>query len=479
MAENFITRFANRFADRIGAAVASYMTPERVTGLTKNKQYFEGDQKKPLKTKTGQADDNLVINWVGLAVHRSNSMLFGGGLDFTVPDPTHQEWLNEVWKVNKKNILLGRTGMWGEVAGTWYMKILPEAIEKDGTMYPRLVLLNPLLMSIVTDPMDIDHVLAYIWEMKLPNEDVTVREVTRRADEDGEVVKNTFGLEEPAPADTWIVEKWESGGRSSTWKLLSSTPWPYPFPPIMHCQNLPSLDSPYGLDGFNGSLDVQDKHNFVESNILKIIRYHAHPKTWGRGIPSGTNTDKVSWGSDEMIKFSSETAQVANLEMQSDLGSSRNVAQDLKQAIFELARVVDIASLKDKIGALTNFGLRVLYGDALSKNATRRELYGDALMELNRRMFLIAGAPDGSNEAVWGSDMPADEKEDAALILQDLAAGILSKETAATKRGYVWKTSEDGSITGEQDKIANEKTADDNNTNLALANLFAGRTTPQ
>lgn len=472
-------RFMNNVADRIGQAVASYLTPERVTALAKSKKYYEGDQAQPLKLKPGQANDNLIINWIGLAINRSTSMLVGGGVDFTCPNDTEgvrAGWLANAWKANKKGILLHRTALDGEVFGTWYIKILPEGKEMDGETFPRLVLLDPQLMAIETDPMDLEQVERYVFEMKIDGEDRAVREVTRRADSDGEIIRNEFNLEEPAPSGSWIVQKFESRGQNAEWILVSSKVWPYPFPPIIHCQNLPSIHSVYGVDGLSGGTDSQDKFNFVMSNILKIIRYHAHPKTWGKGIKS--QSEKVSWGADEMVKFSDPEALIANLEMQSDLGSSRAVAfQDLKQSIFELARVVDIASLKDKIGALTNFALRVIYSDALSKNSTRRELYGDALEELNRRMFIVAGIEDGSNAVVWGPDLPQDEKEDAALILQDLQAAIVSKETAATKRGYQWKTDSEGNV-GEEDRIANERAAGDNATNDALARLFAGNTQP-
>lgn len=480
MADNFITRFANRVADRFTDRLVTFLTPERVDSLNKNRKYYEGMQARPLKTKIGQADDNLVTNFVNLAVSRSNSMLFGGGVDFIVPEGGESDkgqWLDRVWRVNKKNILLHRTGLDGELYGTWYMKILPDAIEADGAAYPRLVLLDTTLMAVETDPMDIERVVQYIFEMKLESEDTAIREITRRTDADGEIIVNEFGLQESAPSDTWLVETWQSDRRSSNWKLLSSKIWPYPFPPIHHCQNLPSVHSVYGTDGLGGGLDVQDKYNFVTSNILKIIRYHAHPKTWGRGFPSTSGGEKVSWGSDELIKFTGDSATIQNLEMQSDLSSSRNIAQDLRQTIFDLARVVDIASITDKVGALTNFGLRVLYGDALSKNSTRRELYGDALVEINSRMLTIAGF-DGANEIAWGSDLPQDEREDAELILKDLAAGIVSQETASTKRGYVWKTTDDGLAEGEQAKIASDKAAGNNTADAALARLFAGNEVP-
>jgi hypothetical protein len=57
----------------------------------------------------------------------------------------------------------------------------------------------------------------------------------------------------------------------------------------------------------------------------------------------------------------------------------------LKQGMMDITQTVDITSLQDKIGALTNFGLKVLYQDALAKLGVKRELYGDALLETVRR----------------------------------------------------------------------------------------------
>ena len=478
MAETFFQRLQKQAADAIALSLVNYMTADRIDELTRNRQYYEGRQRQPLKVKSGQGNDNLITNWIGLAVDRSNSMLFGGGVEFTVTDEAQNQWLQDAWTANKKNILLQRTGMDGELAGTWYIKLVPDALEYNNATYPRLVLLDPSLMSIETDPMDIERVIAYIFEMKV-SDSKSVREVTRRASDDGEIVRNEVGLEEGAPAGSWVVESWVSEGSVPTWKLVKSVVWPYPFPPIVHAQNLPSVHNVYGADGLSGGLDVQDKYNFVDSNILKIIRYHAHPRTWARGLPANSSMEKVSWGGDEMIKATSESAEIRNLEMQSDLASSRAEKQDLKAAVFELNRSVDIASLKDKIGNITNLGLRLLYSDALAKNATRRELYGDALSELCRRMLMLAGAVDvGDVTVTWGADLPADEVEDAKLILADLAAGLVSKETASEARGYTWKSSNDGTEIGEQDRIANESAATGDQANAALARLFAGTTQP-
>jgi hypothetical protein len=479
MAENFIQRGARAFANMVGLAIAANIEPERVEALTKSRQYYEGVQKAPLKTKPGQANDNLITNWIGLAVDRGNSMLLGGGVEFLSSagdESLEQQYLDAVWEVNKKGIFLHRTGQDGELFGTPFVKIIPDAlIDNENKPLPRLVLLDPALMRVETDPMDIDRVTQYVFEIKL-SDNHAMMEVTRRADDEAIDLGN--GFTEVRQSSSWIVETYENDGRSSgAWKLINSIEWPFEFPPILHWQNLPSIHSVYGVPGIAGALDLQDKHNFVVSNMLKVLRYHAHPKTWGRGFPAGTGFEKTSWGPDELIKLTSESAMISNLEMQSDLASSRNIAQDLRQAIFDLCRVVDIASVTDKVGALTNFGLRVLYSDALSKNATRRQLYGDALQELNRRLLILAGFTEVGSTVEWGSDLPQDEKEDAQLIRDDLLAGLVSHETAAERRGYQWETVED--IEGEADKIAAERAADTDRQVQAAANLLlTGLDTP-
>jgi len=46
-------------------------------------------------------------------------------------------------------------------------------------------------------------------------------------------------------------------------------------------------------------------------------------------------------------------------------------SMNLRQIIFDVTRNMDISSMKDKVGALTNFGLRILFFDALNKLATK------------------------------------------------------------------------------------------------------------
>jgi hypothetical protein len=122
--------------------------------------------------------------------------------------------------------------------------------------------------------------------------------------------------------------------------------------------------------------------------------------------------------------------------MSSDLASSRNFASDLRQSIFDISREIDLSSISDKLGALTNFGLHVLYTDALDKNDTKRQLYGDALKELNRRLLVLAnyeGPATNPGKITWGEAMIVNVFEEMQTDELALSLKIVDLETI-TKR---------------------------------------------
>lgn len=465
---NFFDNFLNNLAQRI----ASYIPTERQTADSIRERYYMGAHNKPLKLKPGQFDDNLVTNWVGLAVDRSNSLLFGGGVEFNYEDlqDERQAYLEKVWAANKQEILLQRLGLAGEIWGTAYIEIVPNGIVQNNETIHRLVLLKPSLMAIETDPLDVEKVIQYVNEVKAG--DRVIRKIIRRI-VTPDAISETGEILESRP-DEWMIEIWESGGFFSTWKLISETPWPYEFPPVIHVKNLPTIDSPYGSSGIDDAIALQDKYNFSISNMLKIIRYHANPKTWGRGIPTGNALDKIQWGMDDIIKLASDNAMISNLEMQSDLSSSRAIVNDLRQAIFDVCRVVDTNTLVANAGNLTQFVLTAIYSDALAKNRTRRALYGEALTELNRRLLVLGGFADSTPpNTKWGPELKTDETADAQIIINDLAAGIISRQTAAESRGYKW----DGAD-GEAVRIKSEQSAATNAGAQIVRDFLRNRNQP-
>jgi hypothetical protein len=407
---------------------------QKLTELELHRAYRKGNHKAPIKS----ADDAIVVNFIGLQVDRSVANLFGKEPSFDLPgesDSPMQLFIDEVWRVNRKQNLLKQLATYGAEAGTCYVKILPDgAVSKQGAYIPRLVVLDPATVSMDALPEDVETIIRYTIAYAIG--DKAIKQVS----------------EHDAETGYWNITDYESinGAR---WTETNKQEWEYDFAPIVHWQNLSEPGSVYGRPDITADLiDLQDKINFVSSNTAKIIKYHAYPKTWARGF---TNQARVQWGVDDMVTTSDPNAVIQNLEMQSDLSSSLAFIRYLRQSMFDIARSVDIDSLADKLGALTNFGLRVLYQDALSKLEEKRGLYGEGIVEINHRLLELAGAPDtDGGEVEWPDLLPANDTEVALALRTDLELGLVSKQTASGLRNYVWED--------EEARIANEAQAGDN-----------------
>jgi hypothetical protein len=400
----------------------------RLTQYQRLDDYYQGMHKRQLKVKPNQADDNLAMNFVGLAVERGISMMLKG-VKFEAPVAATQAFLDEVWEANRKRILLHKACQNASVFGTGYLKMVPEGVESKQTedkLMTRVVALDPRWMEIETEPEDVDTVRAYVMRYNVVEgkDEIARKEVIRRV-----------GAEEEASG--WVIEEWRADqATSGKWTLTSSQAWEYEFPPIVHWQNLPQAGDCYGQSDVEDIIELQDRVNFLASNISRIIRYHAHPKTWGRGVGA---TKDIDWGPDKVVWLPGDNSNVSNLEMQSDLASSRAFYADLRQALFDISRTVDISSIKDRVGALTNFGLRVLYIDVLDKLDTKRELFGEALLELEQRMMKLEGMEGKPGLVTWGDPLPVDETGAAQSDGFELDNQLVSKQTISKRRGYDWE----------------------------------------
>lgn len=412
---------------------------KRSEALNVAREYRRGKHKPPIKTP----DDAIVINFIGLLTDRSIANLFGKEPIFDLPgesDSAEQVYIDGVWAANRKMNLLKQAAMYGAESGTCYIKILPNgAIDKTGAVVPRLVALDPSWVTMDTLPEDVDTVIRYTIAYTI-TDPITKKE---------KAIKQV--IEHDADSSYWSVVDYVSTG--SRWDKVDESMWEFDFAPIISWQNLPEPGSPYGRPDITEDLiDLQNKINFVSSNTAKTIKYHAHPKTWARGF---LKQEKVSWGADEMVISDDPNALVQNLEMQSDLGSSMDFIRYLRQALFDVSRAVDIDSMADKLGSLTNFGLRVLYQDALGKLEEKRGLYGEAIIEINHRLLVLSGAANtDGGEIDWPDVMPENENEVSQAIRNDLELGLVSKQTASGRRGYTWAD--------EEQRIADERLATDN-----------------
>lgn len=418
---------------------------ERKTDLKIRSEYRRGIQRMPLKSR----EDSIIVNFTGLIVDRAVSMLFGKPIIFDLPgevDAPEQLYIDNVWDNNRKSHLLKSLALYGSESGTCFLKILPDgSVDREGNPIPRLVALDPATVRMDTKHDDYSDVIRYV--------------IAYAVDEDDDRVYHKQVIEKQDNA-TWLITDYQSKN-GDRWAQAGESVWEWEFAPIVHWQNLTEAGTPYGRpDITNDIIDLQDKLNFVVSNTAKIIKYHAHPKTWGKSIGK---LNEAHWGVDDMILSDNDNAMIANLEMSSDLGSSLNFIKFMRQTLFDIARSVDIDSLADKLGALTNFGLKVLYQDALSKLEDKRGSYGEGLVQVNHILLELAGMPSDGGQIIWEDYLPANEAELITSLQSDMNMGLVSKQTAARMRGYDWED--------EEERLNDEKVAGDN-VGAALLRAF-------
>lgn len=472
---------------RIDAADFQKELRERRAMLEAARAYYSGHHLKPLKTRPGDKDPNVIINYCRKLVEASVAWLFGdnesgemlkmeleeGELaeapadadddEDAAPAPGGQDrpraeaeaWLHEVWEANGGAQFLQKVGRRTSITGHGFVKVLPGDDPANGLEgLPKLVLQKPEIVSVLRQQDDTDEAEAYViqWaEKRLSGtrlREVKVRQIIARL------------LPTPRP---WVYATFEDTGRSGElrWQAVAGPEvWPYTWCPIVEWQNLANEDGYYGLSDLEDLTTINDAINFAVSNINRILYIHGHPRTVGTGFEAGDVEDTAI---DSFWTIPNKEAKVQNLEMQSDLAAAYNFIQYLGQALFTIGRDLDMGTLREKIGQITNFGLRVLANLALSKLGEKRLNYGRAIIEINRILLELGGFPVQDTKLHWRNPLPEDEKEEVERLKVEREIGIVSKQSAAEERGRDWDT--------EKDRMADES-ADEENLGGRLLEAF-------
>lgn len=247
---------------------------------------------------------------------------------------------------------------------------------------------------------------------------------------------------------TWVIIDYmqQAGGR---WEEQARDIWGFPFSPIV---DVPHKRVPYQFYGKPGItkmlMNLNNSINFVNSNTGRIIKFHAHPRTIGVGVDAA---DVEATSIDGFFTTPAGT-NVFNLEMQSDLLSSMAFDENLRRELYSEMRVVDTASIKDKLGQLTNFGLRQLFNDQIEMTEEHRRDYGAAMGEALRRMLWMAGYEFKSPPvATWPEILPTNRIEAVAAAQAEYDLGVVSARTLAEELGRNYEAEQAQKRLEEQD----------------------------
>lgn len=402
---------------------------------------YNGELDPPLRRKPNQPDDNVFLNVCRGVVDKGVSFLFGRGLTWTLDDSQtrsdDEKYLDAVWEHNKGKILLHRFGTNGGVFGQAFLKIRVEE------PYPRLIVLDSSKVTVETADDDHTFVRAFAvhWSGTWLGKPADFRQLIRRVG--GEETIREDGVVARA-ADSWAIEDQvrqrptvptpvrDDGG----WETYHVESWPKPYPPVVSCQNLPSANDYWGIEDLTPDvIRVQEAINRTLSNINRILRLHAHPKTWSKGL-SASQQDQIKIDPDGMIHLPGVDASLQNLEMKSDLASSLVFYQKLREGGYEVSRVPQVASgTVEDLQYLSAMAMQTLYGPLIEKTETKKGTYGEAVVETNYTLLDLAGRSPKRCTLVWPELLPRDAQVEALTAEVEQRIGV-SRDTLVAKLGY-------------------------------------------
>ena len=402
---------------------------------------YNGVLTPPLKKRPGQPDDNVMVNTSRVIVDKGVSFLFGKGvtwnLDSNETRSAQEKYLDDTWAFSGGDVLLHKLALNGGITGHAFLKM------RIAKPFLKLSVLDSSKMDVITADDDYSDVLAYVmtWDGKkdpVSGKQKKYRQITQKMH--AQMVINALTGESREEPQHWVIidlEAIESAGTQQEWKELRREVWNYEFAPILDCQNLPTANTFWGLSDLEKDIiQLNEAINRSLSNINRIIRNHAHPKTWSKGL-TASQIHQIVIDPDGMIHLPGEMGSLQNLEMASDLSSSLNYYKELKTALYEISRVPKIAfGNEENVNYLAAVAMQVLYGPLIEKTDVKKLTYGALIKEANRRILAVANSGDDNIcELVWPSVLPKDTVMEAQVALMQQQAGV-SVDTTLRNMGF-------------------------------------------
>lgn len=395
---------------------------------------YEGQAPPPLKPREGKPDDNIVLNLAGLIVDAGVDFLFGDDLVLDVDgDEASDELeavLEQAWGGDLRMIRLQQLATNGGVAGQAVARI--HGGERDGqAIAPRVIVLDPGMLSVVTDPDDEELVLAYVlaWQA--------------RRDRRRQIIQ-------PEGAG-WLITDEKAIAGTEAWQPMGEVMWGFSWPPIVAAQNLPAPNSWWGRpDLTQDVIATQDAVNRSLSTANRLARLHGHPKPWAKGVGPD---QEFSGEPDEVIILPDPDSELGQIQPAANITEHLELYRAVKAALHEISRVPEIAAGRlESVGQLSGLAIRLLYGPLLRKTEVKRRLYGSLVAEASRRVLDLAGAGYDHDVALrWAEMLPSDPVEEATAAEAKQRAGV-SVSTTLGEMGY--------DAQAEADQRATEKAAD-------------------
>jgi hypothetical protein len=387
---------------------------------------YDGDAPKPLRTGADGSNDSVRVNLARQIVDSYTSLTInrevGLSTDGSAAIADAEAFLDLAWPADARVETLAKLRTMGGISGMAFARIVPSA---DGTV--RVIVLDPMTVDIISDPMDVEHILAYV---------ITVESRDARG-------KLVFGrqthrrvINETGATVGWeIVDETSADGRK--WTQVGVTAWPSPLCQIVSAANLPSSGGVWGTADLEADLlDLCEAADRALSNAAKIARLTASPIEYTRGL-----TDPKSQAAYERRAPGSavhlfDEAQGIGIIESNGAGIDSTVAL-YEKIVAQIERVSALPDLTQTDAAIAASGraLEVRLTPMIARVESLRRSYGKLAREIAARVFAFTGIePPAQIRVVWAAILPVDPAAQVARA-QALAALGASRETVLETAG--------------------------------------------
>lgn len=421
---------------------------ERHSRMRQAQDAYYGRYPDSLKTKVNKPNDNTSINYARMIVDIGVSFLFGNEVMFDldkVQTTDEERWLEYVLERNNKMVLLHELGTNGGIYGHTFLRILRPQAPGD---IPRIINIDPMAVDVRWNPKDIDRVewfhITHTTITKTGEPLMTRERIVRQNNEDNEA-KDTQDdtAYRTSMSDYWTIYYEEKTPDDKHWKLIGDPEiWPWSFPPVFHCKNLPTANEFWGMSDLERDIiQIIYDINFFRSTLKKIFRYHGGPRTFGTGFQQSEFRTDV----DGITILPNPQARVWNLDIGGSPEAIMAHIRELRTELFMLARIPEVAiGNMVGIGALSGVALDILYRPLIDKTASKRRLYGTMLKQVIAALMVIGGYRSTIDDVrvtiTWPTMLPRDRESERAIFMQDRNMGIVSLQTVSEKLDYDFAT---------------------------------------
>ena len=291
---------------------------------------------------------------------------------------TVERILNKTWRRNKKVQFTYELLQMGSICGDVWTLVEFDIQKK----YGKLKVLDSRHCFPEFKDGDIDELSAFVLRFPLgknPNE-YKVRVVKYTLTE-----KRTWYQKDTS--DETGTTKYEQNIEKNTYGII----------PVVHIKNYTNPGSYYSVSDCEDIVKLNKVYNELSQEIKGIIDYYATPTT----VVTGATIKSLKRGLGNIWSGLPSEANVFNLGLDVDLGSSQQFLQQLKLSMHELSGVPETALGQiQPISNTSGAALQLAYQPLVQKADQKAITYGDGIEEINSILLMYEKKFNGNDDTV-------------------------------------------------------------------------------